>query len=128
MGTATHAQNLAERGWLPHREFPLALNGFWTALTFVDPLVIALLAVSPRRGLALAQLVLVVDVVVNAAVVAWGAASPGAPTITWYALPSQVAFAAFVFATAPWVRGLADPPGGPVERKSDRAARAAGRG
>ncbi len=51
IGTSTHLNVLFHGGWLPHHPF---LNTYWTALTFLDPLVIFLLLRSPRARLLLA--------------------------------------------------------------------------
>src|SRR5437588_5649604 len=60
-----HAHDLWQGGWLPYQFVPLAVNGFWTALVFVDPLTAALLLWRPRAGVVLALLVMLADVAVN---------------------------------------------------------------
>lgn len=65
---------------------------FWTALTFVDPLAVILLALRPRTGLLLTAAIIVVDVIVNAcAGFAYG--------VDWAAFGAQALFLAVVLAT-----------------------------
>ena len=74
---------------------PLASRIYWSALTLLDPLAIALLFVRPRTGIVLTALIIVSDVVHNTYYVAmadlW--------TAPFYL--SQVVFLVFVLAVAP---------------------------
>jgi len=60
-----HVFDLWRHGWLPYRFAPLALNAYWTALTFFDALAAMLLLWQPRIGLALALLIIISDVALN---------------------------------------------------------------
>src|SRR5262245_4975067 len=60
-----HARDIWQGGWLPYPFVPLAVNGFWTALVFLDPLAAALLLIRPRAGVVLALLIMLTDVGVN---------------------------------------------------------------
>ncbi len=62
---AVHVFDLWRHGWLPYHFAPLPLNAYWTALTFLDALVAALLFWLPRIGLALAILIITSDVALN---------------------------------------------------------------
>jgi hypothetical protein len=60
---AVHLADLWQRGWLPYHFAALALNAYWTALTFFDALAAVLL--QPRTGLALALLIITSDITLN---------------------------------------------------------------
>src|SRR5262245_16871521 len=60
-----HAQVMWQGGWLPHDWAPLPLNVFWTTLVVWDLLAAGLLLWRPRVGIALALVLMVVDVAVN---------------------------------------------------------------
>ena len=62
---AVHLVDLSRHGWLPYHFAPLALNAYWTALTFFDALAAVLLLWQPRTGLALALLIITSDVTLN---------------------------------------------------------------
>jgi hypothetical protein len=62
---AVHLVDLWWHGWLPYRFAPLALNAYWTALTFFDALAAVLLLWQPRTGLALPLLIITSDVTLN---------------------------------------------------------------
>ena len=62
---AVHLADLWRHGWLPYHFAPLALNVYWTALTFVDALAAVLLLWQPRTGLALTLLIIASDVTLN---------------------------------------------------------------
>ena len=62
---AVHLADLWRHGWLPYHFAPLALNVYWTALTFVDALAAVLLLRQPRTGLALTLLIIASDVTLN---------------------------------------------------------------
>src|SRR6476469_4377564 len=79
---------------------PLPLNVFWTALVVWDPLVAGLLLWRPRVGVALALVLMVVDVAVNSA---WTA---GQVPVDWYGnvpLQLQTLFLGFVAGAAPLI-------------------------
>ena len=66
VATMFHVLALVRGGWLPFTLAPAAMNWFWTLLTFADPAVLLLLITGRRRaGLALALLIMVLDVGVN---------------------------------------------------------------
>lgn len=66
VATALHATALIRGGWLPYTLAPAAMNWFWTLLTIADPAVVLLLLTDRRRtGLALALLIMLLDVAVN---------------------------------------------------------------
>ena len=50
---------------MPYRFAPLALNAYWSALTFFDALGAVLLLWQPRTGLALTLLIITSDVTLN---------------------------------------------------------------
>ena len=62
---AVHLADLWRHGWLPYHFAPLALNAYWTVLTFLDALAAVLLLWQPRTGLALALLIITSDVAIN---------------------------------------------------------------
>ena len=62
---AVHLVDLWRHGWLPYRFAPLALNAYWSALTFFDALGAVLLLWQPRTGLALTLLIITSDVTLN---------------------------------------------------------------
>jgi hypothetical protein len=94
-----HARDLWLDGFLPYRHAPFAFNLFWTSLTALDPLTVALLYLRPRAGLVLALLVMTADVTVNSF------ALYAEPYCDWYAaasLQAQSLFLGFVIGTAPF--------------------------
>lgn len=98
-GTFAHVTDVIQGGLLPYREYPLAVNVFWTTLMVVDPLVILALLLSLRIGviLAVTAIIPIVAVSVGVSVIECsGAASCDilGPTI-------NAAFALFVLAVAP---------------------------
>jgi len=87
-------------GWLPYDWAPLPLNVFWTTLVAWDPLAAGLLLWRPRVGVALALLLMVVDVAVNSSV------TYGLGSVDWYAnvpLQLQTLFLGFVAGAAPLI-------------------------
>lgn len=61
-----HALDLIRWGLFPYRFAPWPMNVFWTSLTLLDPLAIALLVTGRRRtGLVLASAIMIADVAVN---------------------------------------------------------------
>jgi len=94
-----HASDIVSWGLFPYDHAPRWINVFWTSLTLLDPLVIALLVAGRRRlGLALAALVMAADVTVNsyAFFVLDFSASPGS-------LLLQGAFLGFVLGSLPFL-------------------------
>lgn len=94
-----HASDVVRWGLLPYDHAPRWINVFWTSLTLLDPLVIALLVTGRRRlGLALAALVMAADVAVNsyAFFVLDFSASPAS-------LLMQSAFLGFVLGSLPFL-------------------------
>ena len=94
-----HAWDIIRWGFLPYDFAPRPLNAFWTSLTLLDPLVIALLVTGRRRlGLSLAALVMAADVAANAyAFLALGYPEFGR------SLPMQSAFLGFVLGSLPFL-------------------------
>jgi hypothetical protein len=65
-GTYTHSSILARHGWgWDYGGRPLGTVLFWSALTFLDPLVAGLLFFRPRLGITLLTLLMLSDVVHN---------------------------------------------------------------
>ncbi|HEV7813766.1 MAG TPA: hypothetical protein VGP06_01535 [Janthinobacterium sp.] len=71
---------------------PLFFSFFWTALTFLDPLVVILLLARPKAGLALTVAIIVSDVVINS----WAGLAYG---FDFAAFLAQVLFLIFVMST-----------------------------
>ncbi|RII89602.1 hypothetical protein [Clavibacter californiensis] len=95
IGTATHVVDLAVGGMDVYAGFPAALRAFWVSLTVLDPLVIALLALRRRAGVALGIAVILVDIAVNWTILATvGGIAP-------WGVVDQTLFAILVLATAP---------------------------
>ena len=65
VGTATHAMDIAAGGLLPYDFAPLWMNTYWTSLTLLDPLVIALLWTRRSYGVWLGVVVMITDVAIN---------------------------------------------------------------
>ena len=75
IGTTTHLADVVTTGFLGYSTavgVPQWVNIFWTALLFVDPLVVFLLLKYNATGAAVAAAVLVVDITVNALVAGKG--------------------------------------------------------
>src|SRR5476649_2337319 len=91
--TFNHAWTAVQHGlrW-DYGGLPVFVCTFWTALTFLDPLAIALLLGRPRTGVTLTAAIIGTDVVVNG----WVGANYGIDAI---AFSAQVAFLVFVVAT-----------------------------
>lgn len=68
------------------------LAGFWTALTFIDPVAVVLLVARPLAGLALTAAIIGADVAVNT----WGGLAYG---FDWAAFGAQALFLLLVLAT-----------------------------
>jgi hypothetical protein len=66
VAAAFHAIDVIRRGLLPYDFAPALLNWFWTLLTLADPAVVLLLLTGRRRtGLALAFVLMLLDVSAN---------------------------------------------------------------
>lgn len=94
-----HASDIVRWGLFPYDHAPRWIDLFWTSLTLLDPLVIALLVTGRRRlGLSLAAAVMIADVAVNSyAFFALDfSASPASLMI-------QCAFLGFVIGTLPFL-------------------------
>lgn len=97
--TFNHARDLWRGGWLPYNYAAPWENAFWTALTFIDPLAIALLLWRPRWGVWLTLALMLADVAVNL-----NAAVRGQNLYTYTSpLLAQVLFLGFVLGSAPWL-------------------------
>jgi hypothetical protein len=62
---AVHVRDLWQHGWMPYHFAPLALNAYWTTLTFFDAFAAVLLLWRPRAGLALTLFIVTSDVALN---------------------------------------------------------------
>ncbi len=94
-GAGSHALDFIRFGWLPYRFGPPVLNCFWNALVLLDGFVVGLLLAGRRRaGLAMATVVMIVDVAANS--YAWfGLGFDGFAV----SVPLQTAFLGVVLAT-----------------------------
>jgi hypothetical protein len=90
-GTTTHVLMLLRL--MPMPSAPAGYYWFWTALTFIDPLIAAAIVFAPRVGLAAAIVLMLSDVGVNVT------ASGGFDD---WAIWLQSAFALFVLAATPY--------------------------
>lgn len=97
--TAFHASDIIRGGWLPYRFAPLFLNSYWTALLFLDALVVGLLLGGwLRSALSLAVAIMVTDVAANSyAFLGLGFAEFA------ISLQLQTAFLGFVLGSAPFL-------------------------
>jgi hypothetical protein len=100
----THAQDMWKGGWLPYDYAPLPANVFSATLVVWDPLAAGVLLWRPRVGVALALLLMVVNVAVNSSV------ANGQGRMDWYdyvPLQLQTLFLGFVAGAAPliWLAG-----------------------
>ncbi|WP_156116690.1 hypothetical protein [Massilia sp. 9096] len=78
-------------GW-DYGGVPSFVSGFWTALTFLDPLAVLLLWLALRAGLAASAAIIVADVAINA----WVGLAYG---FDWPAFSAQCLFLVFVACT-----------------------------
>jgi hypothetical protein len=101
VATICHLFDIARGGWLPYTKYALGLNVFWTSLTFLDPLAIALLLYRRRAGLCLALLIITVDVAVNLTVGIGEFIQSG--RFTFWGLATQIPVGVFMWWTAPSV-------------------------
>ena len=70
VGAYSHLSSLVRHGWRwTYGGKPIGVVIFWSALAFVDPLLIAVLFVRPRLGTVLLALLMLADVVLNTGVV-----------------------------------------------------------
>jgi membrane protein HdeD len=97
IGTSTHVSVLLHGWFLPHH--PL-LNSYWTALTFLDPLVVVLLLFAPRAGLVLAVGIMLSDVGVNS--LATYTDAQGKYLVDYF-VQLQTLFLGFVLGSAPFI-------------------------
>lgn len=66
VGVVTHGIDFARLGWRPYQWGPPLMETFWTALIFLDSIVILLLVLGKRRsGLLLALAIMTLDVAAN---------------------------------------------------------------
>ena len=106
-GTYSHASILIRQGWRwDYGGKPISTILFWSALTFLDPLVAILLFVKPRIGITSLVLLMLSDVLHNT----WFIHVYGG--IVWI-VADQWLFLMFVFATAQAVWKAAPKPSGP---------------
>ena len=115
VGTACHLVDIVQGGWLPYTRYNLALNVFWTTLTFLDPLAILLLAYRRRAGICLAVLIISLDVGVNLSVGVGEYNQTG--RFTFWGLSTQFPFGLFVWLTAPTLWSGEAESGGLGERR-----------
>jgi hypothetical protein len=101
VATICHVLDIARGGWMPYTQYALGLNVFWTSLTLLDPLAIALLLYRRRAGLCLALLIITVDVAVNLTVGIGELIRSG--RFTFWGLATQIPAGAFMWWTAPRV-------------------------
>ena len=101
VATICHFFDIVRGGWLPYTKYALGLNVFWTSLTFLDPLAIALLLYRRRGGLGLALLIITVDVAVNLTVGIAEFIQSG--RFTFWGLTTQIPVGVFMGWTAPSV-------------------------
>jgi hypothetical protein len=100
--TINHIRAVAAQGWLP-AYLPQATAAYWASLTFLDPLVAALLFIRPRAGIAATLAIILSDVTHNL----WFAAAYSHSTSIARAvatnpfLLSQIGFLLFVALTTP---------------------------
>ena len=106
--TINHIRTVAAHGWLPVY-LPKVTAAYWASLTFLDPLVAALLFIRPRAGIAATLAIILSNVMHNlwfAATYSHSTSMPRAVATNPFLL-SQVGFLLFVALTTPvaW-RGL----------------------
>ena len=109
VATICHLLDIGRGGWLPYTKYAFGLNVFWTSLTILDPLAIALLLYRRRVGLCLALLIITVDVAVNLTVGIAEFIQSG--LFTFWGLATQIPVGVFMWWTAPGVWADAADPG-----------------
>jgi hypothetical protein len=97
-GAAAHGIDIWQRGLFPYRTAPYVLNVFWTSLFLADLFVVLLLPFRSRAATAVAVAIMACDVAVDvyASHAVWHR-----NVLTNVRMLGILAFAAFVFATAP---------------------------
>lgn len=65
IGGLTHVHDIVRGGWLPYRFAPDGINLFWSLLSVLDLLVVALLWLQRLSGVLLGLAVMLFDVAVN---------------------------------------------------------------
>ncbi len=98
--TVRHISDLLRGGWLPYVDAPLWMNAYWTSLTFLDPLAVLLIFISPLWALVVAVLIMVSDVGINSY---WAFQLNDIPFSQNIFLQAQTGFAIFVLLTAPFI-------------------------
>lgn len=99
VGIYTHTRDVLAGGWRPALGEPAVLNLYWTSLTALDALAMALLVWRPRAGVWLALAIMLTDVAVNS----YAASTVLKDAFRLDALALQAAFLLFVLVTAPWL-------------------------
>ena len=100
--TFNHIRAIADHGWLPEH-LPLGSAIYSTSLTFIDPLVAALLFLRPRLGIASTAVVIGTNVPHNLLLTA-AYVAPGEflnVVLSSFMLVGQIVFLVFVVLTAP---------------------------
>jgi hypothetical protein len=105
IGVFTHLRDLIASGGEPAAGVPPAFHLYWTSLTALDALAVALLLWRPRPGVWLVLAIMLSDVAVNG----YAASTFLRDAFRLDALALQAAFLLFVLVTAPWLlRGAPD--------------------
>jgi hypothetical protein len=99
VGVFTHLRALAEGGWRRPPNVPAAFHIYWTSLTALDALAVALLLWRPRPGVWLVLAIMLSDVAVNG----YAASTFLKDAFRLDTLAFQAAFLLFVLVTAPWL-------------------------
>ena len=123
IGGLNHARTVLQHGllWDYGGANPISA-AYWTSLTFLDPLVAALLFVRPRVGIPATVVLIVTNVIHNVATTAHFA--PAGEFLTRVSHPitlSQIGFMVFVVATVR-VAWLGAAPGGSGQRGQARSS------
>lgn len=95
IGTISHSIDILKMGFLGYKFALFLINAFWTSLVFLDPLVIILLFLKFKTSIALAVLVMILDILIN---LIFGLNTLNYPILL--GLITQVPFGIFVFFTA----------------------------
>ncbi|WP_455382044.1 hypothetical protein [Salinispira pacifica] len=104
VGTCTHTRDAISAGLFGYRHVSVAVNIFWTLLTFADPAATLLLLLRSRAGLILASLIMVSDVAVNGGLIIARLLSGGSPDLLYFAF--QLPFGVLVVAYSLARRGV----------------------
>ena len=99
--TINHIRAVAAHGWLP-AYLPQVTAAYWASLTFLDPLVVTLLFIRPRAGIAATFGIILSDVVHNLWFVVTYSHGASVPRVIANSpfLISQIGFLLFVALTA----------------------------